>query len=777
MASKDAVVFLVDCSTSMGPYMGAARDAVKRLTHQKMLQGKLNEVGILLYGVPDARTENRLAQQDEEGEQYRGIRELSMMTRPTVETLNMIGSMEATPESDDGSGPVLGDPLDAMVVGMGMMANRTKGKAFGRHMFLITDAASPIEGADELPRIAQLFRDEKTPTSLHVILVGHGALCLSSGSSALASQLSEEDAEVVSENVLMFRSVAKHLRGAFLHAAEVAEVLKVMLKKTKPRSSKLAITVGTRLRIKCSYFKRISKASLTSLKKECVRRDGAGNQSVGPVKSRAEYINPDTPDGEVKFDYLVRGHRYGREIIPITTADKNSMNLNHEGGPEVQLLGFVPRKKLGKNHMFLGETLEVSAVCLGRGASCFDSCVAPLCPPPCHFIPSGPQFTPDPDFAQSAVGFSALATAMKNRSVAAIVRFRTVVRDSSAPKPKLGCLLPSPSERSASLFYQQLPFSEDIREYTFPSFADPLPSRAPTAQHMEATRALVEAMRLPPLPADAPCCVGLHPCVQIIDNAVVARALHPDCALPEPPAHVLESISPTLGRLVENAEVLKTYQQSLSLKKQEGKAAARHKRTFWSDVVLDEKEGGDEDAIKRAKRVMEEAVSCTPSPSRVGSITPVPDFMAMVEAAEDAKDVEGLNAAVEQMQIVAKEILSQSLAPAPLLQKGSGCLSALRSVAIRSSDAGNFNSFMEGLKCSLPPLGWSAVVEAGCTLICMEEDSSADISREDALAFLSTAPQASSVDAARAPDESTSIAQAHREQQAVAESIDLDDLE
>jgi len=55
--------------------------------------------------------------------------------------------------------------------------------------------------------------------------------------------------------------------------------------------------------------------------------------------------------------------------------------------------------------------------------------------------------------------------ALKETQCAAIVRY--VYRDGL--NPKLGALLPHISTNTEGLIFQQLPFAEDIRNYTFPS--------------------------------------------------------------------------------------------------------------------------------------------------------------------------------------------------------------------------------------------------------------------------------------------------------------------
>ncbi|CAN0234777.1 unnamed protein product [Discosporangium mesarthrocarpum] len=119
MAGKEAVIFAVDCGGSMVPHMDVARSVIKTIMTQKMLQSKQNEMGIIMFGLPEDQTSNVLHDQDQEG--YKGIKEVSGLERGSVDLLRSLSVIQAVEEEGGAS-----DLLDAMIVGVHMIHQRTQ---------------------------------------------------------------------------------------------------------------------------------------------------------------------------------------------------------------------------------------------------------------------------------------------------------------------------------------------------------------------------------------------------------------------------------------------------------------------------------------------------------------------------------------------------------------------------------------------------------------------------------------------------------------------------
>ncbi|CAI5517949.1 unnamed protein product, partial [Closterium sp. Naga37s-1] len=171
----------------------------------------------------------------------------------------------------------------------------------------------------------------------------------------------------------------------------------------------------------------------------------------------------------VGLDELVRAYKYGPQVIPVSEYDRMANRFQAEKG--IQIIGFTMRDQIPR-HYFIKDT----AILL-----------------------------PEPSNTKAALALSALAQAMESSEKVAIVRFKLTNRADSGVA--LGVLTPWCSGKRGFteeddeavpdlLLFNAIPFSEDIREFSFPSLETAPPNQQPTAVQSSAAAALVQAMSL-----------------------------------------------------------------------------------------------------------------------------------------------------------------------------------------------------------------------------------------------------------------------------------------
>ena len=108
------------------------------------------------------------------------------------------------------------------------------------------------------------------------------------------------------------------------------------------------------------------------------------------------------------------------------------------------------------------------------------------------FMATSDILIPQPEMEQSAIAFSALVHSLINSKSVAIVRF--VKRKNS--KVFIGALLPSIENGCEILYFNQLPFEEDVRHYTFTSFNNGASNTIPNKSQLDAMEDYINSLNL-----------------------------------------------------------------------------------------------------------------------------------------------------------------------------------------------------------------------------------------------------------------------------------------
>lgn len=157
----------------------------------------------------------------------------------------------------------------------------------------------------------------------------------------------------------------------------------------------------------------------------------------------------------VPSDQQIKGYKYGNQLVPLDESAQQSLKMEEEKG--MQVLGLVP----------------YSSITWGDIIGTVDIVV------------------PDPEDHGSAIAVTHLVQACIDTGKAVLIKY---VKRQNA-NPLLGALFPMQDDDFGNyFFFVQLPFEEDIREYSFPSFARI--QRQITDEQQSAANALVVAMDL-----------------------------------------------------------------------------------------------------------------------------------------------------------------------------------------------------------------------------------------------------------------------------------------
>jgi len=671
----------------MKDHIIVAIEAIKSLIQWKMLQGKTNEVGIILFGCEV--TSNPL---NEAQGGYENIFQFAPIDRPNVD---LIRKMVDISVNDN----MTGDLIEGLIVGLDMLRQRTEKKKYNRKIYLITDGANPVEGAEDLPAVVEMM------TNLEVELTVLGIGFRSKGSAPVGrkhtlvkdeSQETEEEAgregEVQYENEKMLLSIARATGGQVIASKNLPDMMASMhCKQANPRKLKMPLEITPSLTIRAQYFGKTSQARPPSMSKESKRAFDPTDPKSGKVTQDKTYRDPDQPDVEIDFEDRIKGFRYGKDYIPVTQDVEEAMKLMSDGA-SMKVLGFTDPSSIQR----------------------------------CYYMSTTQIVIGEIGNDKAAVAISALTRALKRQTQAAVVRF---VRQKNAD-PQVGVLFPDENCSTYDrLVYEQLPFYEDLRNFTFPSFEGLKTGLAPSNfQDMAAAR-LIENMMLSKSGVDLlPLETVYNPALQRVHASMIARAIDPKCPLPEADKNVEGCLMPNKELLAWAKDALSGFSSAFEFKKVEV-SKTKKRKTFWSDLDAD---GAEEKKVKEEEKEENEADKGI---TEVGTVTPVENFEAMINEGLPAK----ISDAISQMQTTIEKIITDG-ASAAYYKKALGCVKVLRSACIMHSEAANFNTFLRNLKglFSKGPHGgfWDLLVDSETSLCTKSDDSSVDVTTAEASSFL-----------------------------------------
>jgi ATP-dependent DNA helicase 2 subunit 2 len=192
-----------------------------------------------------------------------------------------------------------------------------------------------------------------------------------------------------------------------------------------------------------------------SFKKLSAISQASANPNTMAVKMDRTYHLNNEDETEVMKEQVTSGYWFGKDLVPFLSVDQQQMKFT---SPKcLKVLGFTSLSNV-PHHLYIGDSTVV--------------------------------FVPAPGDDQAAVALSAFIHALEEKKMGAIVKyaFRNKV------EPKIGVLTAHIKLHYECLIFTQLPFAEDIRQYTFASLSST--KYQPTEEQLSAVDDLITSMDL-----------------------------------------------------------------------------------------------------------------------------------------------------------------------------------------------------------------------------------------------------------------------------------------
>uniref|UniRef100_A0A7N8WLL5 X-ray repair complementing defective repair in Chinese hamster cells 5 n=1 Tax=Mastacembelus armatus TaxID=205130 RepID=A0A7N8WLL5_9TELE len=223
----------------------------------------------------------------------------------------------------------------------------------------------------------------------------------------------------------------------------------------RPMAWPCQLTIGSSLSIRIVGYKAVSLLLKEKLKKTWITIDAQTLQK-DDIKRETVYCLDDDNETEVQKDDIIQGFRYGSDIVPFSKVDQEQMKYKHDGKC-FAVLGFT-KQNLVHRHRFMGS--QVIKI-----------------------------FAPKDD-EHAGVALSAVIRALDELEMVAIVRYAYDRRSN----PQIGAAFPCIKRDYECLMYVQLPFAEDLRQFTFPSLESK--KFTPSDTQLSAVDSLIDSMML-----------------------------------------------------------------------------------------------------------------------------------------------------------------------------------------------------------------------------------------------------------------------------------------
>ncbi|KAL5013237.1 hypothetical protein ScPMuIL_007507 [Solemya velum] len=488
-ANKEAIAIVLDVGPSMNQApageataLETAIDAITMILQRKMFSESKDEISLVLFGTAD--TDNPLA----DGESYENISVVRPMGVADFDLLQYV-------QNDIQPSNMSADFVDALVVGLDHIINAIQGKrgfAYKR-LILMSDLGGEF-GDDQIDTITAGIRN--SGTELNVIGPDFddeddeekpGTSMNNHGKEKTAQQRAGET---------LVKSILNDVEGECYSFSEALPVLSYFQsRQVRPTAWKCQMEIGSMKIPVCGYVK-VKDFKLKQSWKKVYAKDH--DMEVGNL--RTFHLN-DEEETEIEREDMVEGHRYGNTLVPMSEDDKENMKYRTEKCFKV--LGFTAEENIKRHHI------------MGDGVICFVA---------------------EKGDDAAAVAMSALIHGAYETGSVAIVRR---CYNNNSP-PQIGCLIPHIKSDYECFYWFELPFMEDVRQFTFGSLPVKESTTAnkkyePTREQLSLIRSLIEEMDLSrALEEDDEKCEALkpkltfNPYFQRVYQCLQHRALNPD---------------------------------------------------------------------------------------------------------------------------------------------------------------------------------------------------------------------------------------------------------
>ena len=402
----------------------------------------------------------------------------------------------------------------------------------------------------------------------------------------------------------------------------------------------------------------------------------------------------DDPDqAPVDPEKQIKGYNYGKQLVPVGKEHEHALKYkgnknetpedNEDGGSlgvqvqgadyekQFKLLGFTEQSKVPRHHYMGG----VDIILPVRGS-------------------------------KNERAFAALVAAMIEGHKVIIAK----IRERKNADPKLVVLYPWVSKRKPILYMVQLPTSEDIRDYQFPSLVPASDPQRLAARQLIQTLDLTkvqgvqveEEEQLKPE-------LTFNPALQYFGQVVTHRISNP----PPEPGQVAELpplneaiaayVKPDKELFEQAAEEVSAFEEAFKLEYVNEDENKKRQRVYWRDIIQREEVKNQEEAkqIEEEERIAQLKVEQKgdgfefkdDEVKEITSVDPIGDFRKMVS---DRK-VDRVGEAIGQMQNMIERFVKNSL-KGDLFDKALECLQTMRETCVKEDEAQKYNDFLHRIK-------------------------------------------------------------------------------
>jgi ATP-dependent DNA helicase 2 subunit 2 len=310
------------------------------------------------------------------------------------------------------------DPVDTLMVALQVILDRVGKLKFTKKAFLMSSFAKPIEWMDQLSGVVDRIRDMDAKVNF-IILANAEDM---SKIQVKNKEFVEKIAGKIPDQVAVF-----HLNEAF----DIVNQFKKKIVRSVPKF-KGYLEWHPKLKFRVKTVAKTAIQNMPLLKRISIPAEAAGNDvSDSGVKLTKSYLNKflETPEERDDSD-RVKAYKYGKSYVPFSQVDEKL--LQYTSDPCLRVLAFMDSSQVPRHHFM--NTVDV--------------------------------VLSEEDDASSKL-FYALVTALYEANKVAIMRYVKRVNSD----PVIVCASPcSDSEGRKCLYLNQIPFDEDLREYSFSNF-------------------------------------------------------------------------------------------------------------------------------------------------------------------------------------------------------------------------------------------------------------------------------------------------------------------
>uniref|UniRef100_A0A8C5AV65 X-ray repair cross-complementing protein 5 n=1 Tax=Gadus morhua TaxID=8049 RepID=A0A8C5AV65_GADMO len=687
-AAKSALVLCMDVGSCMSssdqePPFEQAKKVVQKFVQRQVFAENKDELGLVLFG-----TETTNNQLDHDG-QYQNITVHRKLMIPDFKLLEEI-EHQIHPQSEQA------DWLDALVVSMDLIQKELPMKKYERlSIAILTD-----------------LNTQANPEQLDVIisnLTGAGITLLNpsggAGRSGCVKGLSQEQQkglEILKE-VMFTLDEEDGLDQVYTFSGAIRKLSMFKNIEKRPMAWPCQLTIGSTVAIRIVGYKAVTDEKL---KKMWTTVDAQSGQRED-VKRETVYCLDDDNETEVQKDDTIQGFRYGSDIVPFSKVDQEQMKYKHDGKC-FAVLGFAKQNTVHR-HQFMGnQAMKV--------------------------------FAPKDD-EHAGVALSSLIRALDELKMVAIVRY-TYDRRSN---PQVGAAFPCIKRKYECLVYVQLPFMEDLRQFTFPSLENK--KSKPSESQLSAVDSLIDSMMLvkeDEMGEEVDLFKVHHlpnPSFQRHFQCLHHRAVHPDSPLPSIEPWLQAALQRPLAVAACCQAPLEELKKSFPLKQVEKKKQLKTSSQIFG-------RGPEEPDAKRSREDEKDFNLADISEGTVTSVRAVQLHSLCLCVSVSRPACQQLTHRIEQLLGNKKTAY---------YMKCITCVQAFREESVKLGNADLYNGYLQSLKRSIPSRGlaifWDLLVQDAITLISKDEVEGSTFSKQEAQQFLVAQERREAADVAPAVED------------------------